>query len=257
MNTMTVEDREHGTPCDLCGGLHLTAIRTPGGRCARQCAECGLVEVQGEPTEATALPDRLLLHLLRPHLREAGRSLLILGEGADAVASAARHRGLRVSVLPVEAVGKRLPGEVVEAFDLVVIAVDLHALHSPAEAFETARRALRPGGELLLASVAADSVAARLRPAAWEERWIGAGHAYLIAGEYLRRYAHRHAFAVRTVRSYGGPLSPFGLGTWVTAGFTRVHATVRVRQQLRSADLEHAVGLAPAMRTTVERESMP
>lgn len=258
MKTMTVEDRERGaqsTPCDLCGGLHLTPARTPGGRQARQCAECGLVEVEGERVGAGALPERLLLQLLRPYLREAGRSLLVVGNHVDVVVAAARHRGLRVVTLPVDAVTLPLPGEYVEVFDFVLIAVDLHTLDSPAEAFEAARRALRPGGELMLASVAADSLAARVRPRAWEDRWIGGSHAYLVAGEHLRRYAHRHAFTVRSIRSYGGPLSPFGLGTWVIAGFTRVHATVRVRQQLRHADLEHAVGLAPAMRTTVEREA--
>lgn len=242
-------------PCDLCGGVHLAEARTPGGREARQCAECGLVEVQGERSQLRSLPERLLLYLLRPYIREAGRSLLMIGEGSEAAVSAARHRGLRVAVLPSHVVGLPLPVELVEAFDLVLIAIDLHTLPSPAEAFESARRALRPGGELILASAAADSIGARVRPRAWEEHWVGTSHAYLIAGEHLRRYAHRHAFAVRSVRSYGGPLSPFGLGTWVTAGFTRVHATVRVRQQFRHADLEHGVSLAPAMRTTVEREA--
>lgn len=140
---------------------------------------------------------------------ECGAEVLLLEPGRSAVASA-RARGLTAECGFVESFS---PGK---SFDVLCAA---HVIEHVADAdtfLGACRRALRPGGMLILLTPNADAWKFACGGRAWA--WaVPGGHTLFLSAEAARRLLGRHGFELVTVRACtaGLPHYPYFLARWL------------------------------------------
>ncbi len=207
--------------------MEFETLRLPVRGSARRCCECGLVELDPEPSRPEVrLPAGLQSSLgsLRQTLEKAAsggaRSLLLIGIDTQrmdglSLCSAAREIGYHVTLLaepggtdryaPAETVVHSTSLEAApflpDQFDVIIVSRTLESFDSPALLFERARLWLESGGLLLFGGMNWSSIGARL----WRRSWLlrnARRSKYLVSANIVRRYADRFGYDVRAIHTY-------------------------------------------------------
>jgi len=216
-------DATEHVACPLCEEPRRGLVHTDGGWRYVRCAACAHVYLSPRPS-AEALRAAYARYL--PRDEEAWRAcyapvvedsldalgppgrLLEVGSGFGHLLSAARRRGWRAEGLDVASRGASREGTIDDApraaFDAVVALYVLEHVHDPRGFLRAARRALVPGGRLLLRVPDTTPLVRLLRPfGAADGLYHAPWHLHDFAPSRLARLLAEEG--LRVVRSWSGP----------------------------------------------------